>query len=185
MNVFKVLVSFVFINSVWGNIELNKNITSKTSTAEELCNQQLNHFRENLDRKVLWARKLRDSWGNVPSGIISGNLYDFGSFDQCINFKHQSTEVGDILGQHCTLLIPYDRNDVENQFNAKFMPPTRNPDVNVGIGVCVPASCNPDNGMEISVEILKTEFNVTSAHIAFCSKTRKPFEFDGLQIFAM
>ena len=75
----------------------------------DLCNRQLNYFQSSLDGNALWAREMRDAWGNRPSGTFSGNLFDFGNFDQCINFKHSSESVGDIIGQHCTVLIPFDR----------------------------------------------------------------------------
>lgn len=90
----------------------------------ELCNVQLNYFQENLDRNVLWARRMRDAWGNFPSGIFSGNLYDFGSFDQCIELQHYSEAVGEIIGQHCTILIPHNLHDESDRL-AKFMPPSR------------------------------------------------------------
>lgn len=28
-----------------------------------------------------------DSWGTIPSGVLSGNHYDFGEFSQCFNIK--------------------------------------------------------------------------------------------------
>lgn len=77
--------------------------------ANNLCNQQLKFFQDNLEANALWARELRDSCGNFPSGTFSGNLFDFGNFDQCIDFHHNTGELGSIIGQHCTLLIPHDR----------------------------------------------------------------------------
>lgn len=28
-----------------------------------------------------------DSWGKIPSGILEGNLYELGSFTECLNIK--------------------------------------------------------------------------------------------------
>lgn len=101
------------------------NLNSVTKEVSNgLCNRQLSYFLDGLDRNVLWAREMRDSWGNVPSGLFSGNVYDFGSFDQCINFRHYSMDVGEISGQHCTLMIPFDLRDSNEQIS-KFMPPSR------------------------------------------------------------
>lgn len=75
-----------------------------------LCNRQLDYFQESFDQNALWARKMRDAWGNFPSGIYSGNFLDFGNFDQCINIKHRSEHVGVIAGQYCLLMISFDSN---------------------------------------------------------------------------
>lgn len=92
--------------------------------SSELCDVQLSYFQKRLDQSVLWARQLRDAWGNIPAGIFSGNLFDFGNFDQCINFKYNSEAVGEIIGQHCTLIIPFDLHDTSDRV-AKLMPPSR------------------------------------------------------------
>jgi hypothetical protein len=179
---FKAVRSSEFLPS-----DLFEKFPIKNEVSNDLCVQQLNFFRENLDQRALWARRLRDSWGNFPSGVFSGNLYDFGNFDQCINFRHDSREVGEIVGQHCTLLIPHNRDDEE--LTAKFMPPSRIPQVNVGVGICVPASCNPSQVKEIADDYLKALHNVTTSpsydQRTFCSKAPPPLEFNGLQICAM
>lgn len=28
-----------------------------------------------------------DSWGKLPSGVLSGNFYEFGAFSQCFDIK--------------------------------------------------------------------------------------------------
>lgn len=86
----------------------------KSDSPNDLCNSQLQYFQNSLDENVLWARKMRDAWGNVPSGIFSGNQFDFGNFDQCIRFKHEAGELGEISGQHCTLMVPFDREEQTN-----------------------------------------------------------------------
>jgi hypothetical protein len=64
-----------------------------------------------------------DAWGKIPSGIFSGNLYDFGSFDQCLRFEHdpENQGIGRIEGQHCTLMIPI--NEKAGNRSLRFMPP--------------------------------------------------------------
>lgn len=97
-----------------GNLEtrLHFDFDFSTSISNELCNRHLAAYQNSLQRNELWARTMRDSWGKVPSGLFSGNYFDLGSFDQCINVIH-SSNVGEIAGQHCTLMIPYDL-DVNN-----------------------------------------------------------------------
>lgn len=32
-------------------------------------------------------KSVLDSWGRIPSGILSGNLYDFGDFRRCFHLE--------------------------------------------------------------------------------------------------
>lgn len=88
------------------NLDFNFNFN--TSISSHLCNSQLAEVQDSFERNELWARQIRDAWGKVPSGMLSGNYFDPGSFDQCIDVRHYSNEAGTIAGQHCTLMIPYD-----------------------------------------------------------------------------
>lgn len=100
----------------------NLNFDFNTNMSNHLCNSHLAAFQDSLEQNVLWARKLRDSWGNVPSGMFSGNYFDLGNFDQCIEVLHVSNDVGEIVGQHCTLMIPY---DLESSLEPKIATPSR------------------------------------------------------------
>lgn len=42
-----------------------------------------------------------DSWGKIPSGLYSGNFFDFGMFDQCLDVSHASDDGNTIKGQYC------------------------------------------------------------------------------------
>lgn len=48
-----------------------------------------------------------DAYGRIPQAIIQGNLYDLGTYDQCVNLFQQ---IGDIKiqGKYCVggLTIP-------------------------------------------------------------------------------
>lgn len=43
-----------------------------------------------------------DSWTKFQAGVTYGNVHDFGNFDQCVEFEHNSS-VGLIQGQHCVI----------------------------------------------------------------------------------
>jgi hypothetical protein len=77
------------------------------SKCDSACSIQNDYIEDNYNRGRLWARKFRDSWGKFPSGIFSGNYFDFGHFDQCIDFHHFSDDVSEIKGQYCVLMFPY------------------------------------------------------------------------------
>lgn len=128
MFILLVILSVSLVNSQQNFDLIHKNfdLNYRGINSDGLCRQQLQYYQENLDQNVLWARVMRDSWGNVPAGIFSGNLFDFGSFDQCINFIHSSMNVtgGRIIGQHCTLMIPFELYE-KRERNSKFTAPNR------------------------------------------------------------
>lgn len=44
-----------------------------------------------------------DAWGKFPSGVLYGNFYEYGNFDECINVYKDSNQedVGVVAGQYC------------------------------------------------------------------------------------
>lgn len=42
-----------------------------------------------------------DSWSKLQSGIFMGSNRDFGNYDECVKFKHESS-VGLIKGKYCS-----------------------------------------------------------------------------------
>lgn len=101
---------------------LDFNFHFNTNISNRLCNSHLAAYQYNLAQNELWARTIRDSWGKVPAGMLSGNYFDLGNFDQCIDVRHTSDEVGEIVGQHCTLMIPY---DLESSPESRLAAPSR------------------------------------------------------------
>lgn len=104
-------------------LNFDTSFTLKSNSTEELCNVQVKYFQDSLELNVPWARKLRDAWGNIPSGIFSGNIYDLGNFDQCVELEHYSDLYGEIVGQHCIMMIPYDK--AQSSRTAKISTPSR------------------------------------------------------------
>lgn len=102
----------LFVNILW--------ISSGYCDTE--CSIQNNYIEDSYSQGSLWARKFRDSWGRFPSGLFSGNYFDFGHFDQCINFQHYSGAVNEIQGQYCLLMFPYDLKNQEKGILPSFAP---------------------------------------------------------------
>lgn len=71
---------------------------------------------------------VHDAWGTRPRGIYSGNLVDYGNFEQCYNFMHNHPLLGRIQGQNC--VVPVEMKNV----SALTMPGYR-------MSVCVPSTC--------------------------------------------
>lgn len=45
-----------------------------------------------------------DAWGKIPSGILVGNQYDFGSFDECMAVNYNENNFT-FVGQYCMARI--------------------------------------------------------------------------------
>lgn len=41
-----------------------------------------------------------DSWGKIPSGILLGNFYELGQFDECLASSSPAT-TSHFIGQYC------------------------------------------------------------------------------------
>lgn len=48
-----------------------------------------------------------DAWGQTPSGILTGNLYDLGAFSQCLHIKRNEK----IYTQYCMVHVIFDLED--------------------------------------------------------------------------
>jgi hypothetical protein len=74
---------------------------------DELCEKQIALLVAGYQRKDSWALKIYDSWGKLQSGIISGNLVNFGHYEQCLAVRHDFEDEysGIFLGQHCMIFF--------------------------------------------------------------------------------
>ena len=53
-----------------------------------------------------------DAWGDVPSGLLFKNSYDFGAYDECLNVQIKSESENDadaIKAQYCLMDFNYIR----------------------------------------------------------------------------
>lgn len=93
------------------------------------CDKQLGFFDEELLKRENWAIRRKatqylsgalyftdknshqfpvfDNWSKLQSGLLQGNVRNYGIFTECVRFRHNSSspEVGSIAGQHCIVNI--------------------------------------------------------------------------------
>ncbi|KAH8268344.1 hypothetical protein KR026_005458, partial [Drosophila bipectinata] len=99
---------------------------AKDSTEEDLqCIYDLVLLAVGISSGEYWALKMLDSWGKFPSGVLTGNSYDLGNFDECLN-----TELtGAIRGKYCFLkVVPDNLLGTESGME-------------INIATCLPSSC--------------------------------------------
>ncbi|XP_033165923.1 nose resistant to fluoxetine protein 6 [Drosophila mauritiana] len=154
--------------------EFFKNVTleslgvsdSKLASAEdELCLAELEAVMNGISLRETWALKMIDAWGFIPNGLLTGNLFDLGNFDECLSIKEV---VGGqrITGKYCFLLANSER-----------------------IATCFPASCSSTQ-MEPFVEQLMALINLNSSSLkmriseASC-QTSNIEPWNGLTIFTI
>ncbi len=77
--------------------DLDENIFSPTTWAAGVadlntsrCGQELADLLNGTQQKQKWAMKLIDAWGKpLPSGLLTGNLYWLGNYDECLDDLYQ------------------------------------------------------------------------------------------------
>lgn len=141
-----------------------------------LCNRQLLYISKNWKKlnvfpckfsnalkKLIFNVKLFstviDSWAKIPPGLMTGNIWAFGNYDQClaVNTKLPLPTLGTLEGKYCKALIPISKSNAEITGRADE---TQNLISKVGVnresresrgiafalqsGICIPKSCKPE-----------------------------------------
>ncbi|KAH8356381.1 hypothetical protein KR084_009550 [Drosophila pseudotakahashii] len=84
-----------------------------------LCLKELEALMKGLSSSDNWALKMMDSWGKIPPGLLAGNTWDLGNFDECLSIN-QVIGSQKIRGKYCFLIANKTR-----------------------IATCFPAACSP------------------------------------------
>lgn len=65
--------------------EISARMSSLSSNQTTICEQEFGVIVEAALRRDMWALKVIDAWGKpLPSGILKGNLYWTGNYDECL-----------------------------------------------------------------------------------------------------
>ncbi|CAL1674854.1 unnamed protein product [Lasius platythorax] len=68
------------------------------------CKRHSDIFHEELAKFTLWALKMYDATAKVPSGLLNGNINQFGDFDECVGVEGKDG----IRGQYCLAYLQLD-----------------------------------------------------------------------------
>jgi hypothetical protein len=102
------------------NFESLEDVTKElNSTLNELpitlpCLGQFGAFIAGLQAREIWAISIFDAWSKLQSGIFSGNMANFGHFDQCVRTRHNMGEIGEFRGQHCVTKFQFQSQETES-----------------------------------------------------------------------
>ncbi|KAJ9593680.1 hypothetical protein L9F63_014775, partial [Diploptera punctata] len=129
-----------------------------------------------FDRGVL---SLLDSSGKMPSGILNGNINQYGDFDQCLNIhiKHDSKLYPEmknqLIGKYCLALLDVDLRNSNRKtlkhlddliFSYRHISGTVNDTghrisrfTTINWGFCIPSSCTAQDLSDSLINNLKTK----------------------------
>ncbi|XP_043065192.1 nose resistant to fluoxetine protein 6-like [Drosophila ficusphila] len=129
-------------------LELFQNVTLKSfslsADQKDLeCQQDIAALINGLSTNKIWAEKLIDSWGSIPSGLLTGNTYDLGNFDECLSINQVISSSQKISGKYCFLIA--------NKLK---------------IATCFPSSCTATQIDPIVQHLAKKISNVFSSSIS-------------------
>ncbi len=85
-------------------------LTSVSNKQISICEEDFQSIINDALRDQIWALKVIDAWGKpLPSGILKGNIYWTGNYDQCIQQLYlpdtKSFVIQPINTQYCMFII--------------------------------------------------------------------------------
>lgn len=132
------------------------NSKARPSKDDEMCERQMSLLVDGYKKKELWALKVYDAWGKSQSGLFSGNLVNFGHFDQCLSVDHKFEDIRDGIfrGEHCLVFFADSKgiNVTTDHLEDLLLPQVIHielirqyvnlHDKKIGTAMCVPEMCS-------------------------------------------
>ncbi|EDW37818.1 GL14473 [Drosophila persimilis] len=118
------------------------------SQEDLLCFADIAQFMQALTAGKLWALKMIDAWGSIPSGELSGNAYHLGNFDECVKKGEEITSSHSIHGKYYFLIVPA-------------------VSISIKIASCFPASCSAAHMDTFLEQLMQNFLNSSSTNIKF------------------
>ncbi|XP_002137011.2 nose resistant to fluoxetine protein 6-like isoform X1 [Drosophila pseudoobscura] len=134
-----------------------------------LCLTDMAQFMQALTAGKLWALRMIDAWGSIPSGVLSGNAFHLGNFDECVKISEEITSSHSIHGKYCFLIVPA-------------------ASISLKIASCFPASCSAAHMDTFLEQLMQNLLNSSSTNIKFSEascQTSESKPWDGMTIFTV
>ncbi|XP_045776608.1 nose resistant to fluoxetine protein 6-like [Maniola jurtina] len=165
---------------------------------EQPCLERTLLMLHNLQNFTLWAVWNWDSISSEPEGLLYGNRFHLGNFDECMRAPWYKQHP-ELRAQYCLSDIELERTDravtkaadpfnpYESALNViEYESPIKRPLNKLTWGVCVPAVCQPKSVEKLTSVLLahshlgavglRARISVTDS----CQKADEPLRFDGL-----
>ncbi|KPU80571.1 uncharacterized protein Dana_GF18755, isoform B [Drosophila ananassae] len=100
------------------------------------CLTDMAEVANGISSQKVWALKMIDSWGFIPSGIFTGETFDLGNFDECLSIARVTEANRKIRGKYCFLIAK-----------------------SIKIATCFPVSCFADDMTPLLNNIIQNKLN--------------------------
>ncbi|XP_034664724.1 nose resistant to fluoxetine protein 6-like [Drosophila subobscura] len=148
------------------------------SQEDLLCLADMAQFMQALTAGQLWALKMIDAWGSIPSGLLYGNAFHLGNFDECVKISKEVTSSHRISGKYCFLIVPISSTSQSAALGSSTL----------RIGSCFPASCSAAHMDTFIGQLMQKLFNSSSTSIRISEtscQTNESKPWNGMQIFTV
>ncbi|KAH8347531.1 hypothetical protein KR059_012045, partial [Drosophila kikkawai] len=164
-------------------IDLTRNSTDYVSgEGDQKCHSDIDKLATGLQSGQYWALKMIDAWGSIPSGLLTGNLYDLGNFDECLSVREEINQTRTISGKYCFLTVSHGK--VLGLEHSLAEP------LKFNTATCFPASCSAAQMDAILGQLFSKVLNLTIPNLGMrisessCQSSKnKPW--DGLTIITV
>ncbi|CAF1371828.1 unnamed protein product [Adineta steineri] len=146
----------LFSSNAWA---INANINNSSQ-----CSQEFEALLNGTLQQEMWAMKFVDAWGKpLPSGVLTGNTYWVGNYDECLNPLYQVADKSFLQQPFDSQYCAFSPQSGEGGSHA----------VNLVIGLCFPKSCSKQE-IAMIVNKVQPQSNFTDKNFV-CSTERRPF----------
>ncbi|CAH0558846.1 unnamed protein product [Brassicogethes aeneus] len=146
---------------------------------------------EGMAKHERWTLEMFDASPKFPVGILTGNHYQLGNFDECMRVKQPLPEDANysIKGQYCLTDIYFNHRSVQNSLSINNLKTKNRYSFNNSVihwGICIPDSCNEEDAKIFVQEIFKsTVDNVETVEVTIGKnkcQVEKSFPLNQLEI---
>ncbi|XP_044254647.1 nose resistant to fluoxetine protein 6-like [Tribolium madens] len=131
-------------------------IIDKTIDNNNQCGQDLKLFISALENKELWALKMLDASAKPGPGILKGNVFLIGDYEQCLGIR-QVVKGHEIVGMYCNVVLKPNRNFrwdfSEKGAKLEHMNSSISQFLRGVFDICVPKSCTSQNLIQFWEEL--------------------------------
>lgn len=159
-----------------------------TNTVEksdnEVCRAQSRLYKEHLENLTLWAHEMWDASAKYATGVLRGNVYQMGDWDECITIN------GPYKTQYCLATLsaevpepdpPRDPLSLQySPFESVLNKIYKTEEISlksrhaVHMGLCVPASCSSkDLEDSLNEYLLNTQHPLTNKNVTYSAKVQQ------------
>lgn len=151
------------------NLEIILQVLQKLDNKD--CIEDTGIVMEAFAKEERWTLEMLDSFPKFPVGILYGNHYQMGSFDECINIQHKLGPKKSIKGQYCMADIHFE-NATENKFwnhlnhsHHYIRNRFKITDKTMHWAICLPSSCTSKDAQIFVREVFTAIVNLSTLEV--------------------